>query len=119
MSKSQERKQNLYKKLRVCGIVNETLETTGWQEIIGPLIEKRINSVVGYKNEDEVYVSGFIDGDTNLEYYNGYRAGCMAIWNDIYNHKSALIRINKEIETTNNVEKDNSVTVPMEDTRYA
>ena len=119
MSKSQEQKQNLYKKLRVASIVKETLETKGWVEILGPLLEKRINSVCGYKNNNNIFVDGYVDSPKeSLEYYRGYKVALMDMWNDAYNHIPAMERLNKQIDMLLKDEKGEDIE-PMKDTRYA
>ena len=119
MSKSQEQKQNLYKKLRVASIVKETLDTKGWKEILGPLLEKRIKSVCGYKNEKGLYIDGYIDKPLESpEYYRGYKQGLMDVWNDAYLHLGAIDKLNEQIKDIVDT-KEPEDKQPMKDTRYA
>ena len=105
MLKSQNPKQVLYRKLRVAGIVKETLETKGWTEILGPLLEKRINSVIGYKNDKNIYVDGYIDHPKEPEsYYRGYKMALTDVWNDAYHHLIALERIGDRIKHLDDME---------------
>ena len=121
MSKSQEHKQKLYNKLNVCEKVRKTINSKGWQEILGPKLDKMIESVTGQKDKHGLYVPGIMDkGGRDEQYYIGYKAGLMDYNNEVYNHLVAIETTRESIKTLEEVEdKKETFTRPMEDTKYA
>jgi len=121
MSKSQEHKQKLYNQLNICEKVRRTVNSKGWSEILGPKLQKMIDSVCGQRDKDNVYVRGMIDMEKGHEtFYLGYKAGLMDFNNEVYHHlasikktKDSLIIIEKQGD------KAQTHTKPMEDTQYA
>jgi hypothetical protein len=121
MSKSQEHKQKLFSQLNVCEKVKRTVASRGWKEILGPKLQKMIESVTGQRDEDGLYVRGLIDTDKELtQFYLGYKAALMDFNNEVYNHLTATERIKDSLKTLGDAEgKEGTFTKPMEDTRYA
>ena len=121
MSKSQERKQKLYSQLNVCEKVRKTINSKGWKEILGPKLQKMIDSVVGLKDENNVYLRGLIDHEKdNSEFYLGYKAALMDFNNEVYNHLVSVGSIRESLLELDKVsKKEQEYTQPMEDTRYA
>jgi len=121
MSKSQEQKQKLYRDIGICEKVRDTLNTPGWQEIIGPILDKFIESMTGQKDKDGIWVAGFMDKNSeDLNYALGYKSGLMDFSNKIYQHipmiakaKASLVELDKQEE------RAKGFTSPMEDTKYA
>lgn len=121
MSKSQERKQKLYNQLNVCEKVRRTVGSKGWKEILGPKLQKMIESVTGQKDERGIYLKGLIDMEKGLEqFYLGYKAALMDFNNEVYNHLAAIETTRESIKTLEETaEKEQKYTRPMEDTKYA
>ena len=121
MSKSQGRKQRLYNQINVCEKVRRTINSKGWREILGPLLEKRIKDVTGQRDENGIYVMGMLDRDPKKEtYYIGYKTALMDFNNDVYNHLVAITATKASLkELEDKAEKEATYTKPMEDTKYA
>ena len=116
-----EHKQKLYNQLNVCEKVRKTIASKGWKEILGPKLQKMIESVTGQQDENGIYVRGLLDKDNgNPEYYLGYKAALMDFNNEVYAHLPAVEDIKASIKRLEEVaEKESTYTKPMEDTRYA
>jgi len=121
MSKSQEHKQKLYNKLNVCEKVRKVIKSKGWSEILGPKLQKMIDSVTGQKDKNGLYVPGLMDkGGRAEQYYIGYKAALMDFNNEVYNHLVAIETTRASIKTIEETaEKSETHTRPMEDTKYA
>ena len=100
--------------------MQETLDTPGWKEILGPLLDKAIESQVGQKDKNGIWVAGEIDKRPEyIQYYLGYKAGLMDYSNSIYNHLLAIVKAKSSIEELDKVEdRKETTTAPMEDTKY-
>ena len=116
-------KEKLYSQLNVCEKVRKTVASKGWKEILGPKLQKMIESVTGQQDENGLYVPGHMDLEKNKDrsdYYLGYKAGLMDYNNEVYNHLVVVENIRDSLKHLEEVaEKEQTYTKPMEDTRYA
>jgi len=120
MSKLQEQKQKLYRDISICEKVRDTINSPGWQEIIGPKLQKMIESMTGIRDENGIWNVGYMDRRPNdLPYSLGYKSALMDFNNEVYNHipaiekaKASLVELDKQEARTE------TTTRPMEDTKY-
>jgi hypothetical protein len=112
--------KRLYEKLRVCRLVEATLKTQGWQEIILPSLERMIVEELGGKLKDN-WVYGKIqeaNSTDNVWFHLGAKQRLMELHNHIYNYVKAIEKINgrlKQIEAERRGEFDR----PMMEVQYA
>jgi hypothetical protein len=112
--------QRLHKEASICQEVNNVLESNGWKNTIGPLIDRMIMDIVGGKIGD-TWVSGKLDKakkDERREFYVGYKQSLIDLHSRIMFHKQQLFTITDRLSQ---IEKDKQVRyrVPMvDDTRY-
>ena len=129
MSYSQERQDNLVndnlksvnKTISICRKVKETLETSGWKDVIAPIIDREIIDVVGGKIGD-TWVGGKISRarlDERREYWVGYKQALMNLSNRIMFHLDELKRSEESLKVLEG-DKARGPRIPMlEDSRYA
>lgn len=122
MLKSHDPKHKLYNQLSVCQKVQKTLKTKGWKEILGPKLQKMIESVMGQQDENGIYVRGILDKAKTEEaqYYLGYKAALMDFNNEVYNHLASINKLTSSIKTLEDTTiREETYTEPMKDTKYA
>lgn len=104
--------------LKLCNKVRQTVSSEGWQEVIGPLIDKTIIDVVGGKIDGK-WVSGYIDKarkDEKREYYIGYKQAMIDLYQRIYNYIDQIPL--KEDEAKRMLESPADKVVPLSDSPY-
>lgn len=114
-----ERQKKLNRDLGICQKVQNTLESQGWQEILGPILEKMILEVTGGKLGD-VYVNGKLDRartDERREFHIGYKQALIVFYNRAFNHIRQMPIIEEQLKSLKQ-DYDRGTRVPMEDTRY-
>jgi hypothetical protein len=114
-----ERQKKLSRDLSICQKVQTTLESPGWQEILGPTLEKMILEVTGGKLGDS-YINGKLDRartDERREFYIGYKQALIDFYNRAHMHIRQLPIIEEQIKSLKK-DFDRGTRVPMEDTRY-
>jgi len=102
-------------------IIEETLNTKGWTDIIEPLLSKMIEDIIGSKNLDGTWdVGGWGDkriGEIKADRLLWYRRALMDFNNHIYSFlssaESAIDRLKEEEEKQKEDLKD-----PMLDSSY-
>ncbi len=91
--------QKLYEKLRICRLVEETINTRGWQEIILPSLNRMIQEEVGGRLGDK-WIYGKIQRtkDTdNVWFHIGAKQSLMEFHNHIYNYLRSIEIIKSQI----------------------
>ena len=115
-----ERIKKVSRDITICQKVQGTLESQGWQEILGPILEKMILEVLGGKL-GEGYLSGRLDRartDERREYYIGYKQALIDFYNRSFNHIKQLPVLEKQLKMLK-LDYEKGTRVPMvEDTRY-
>lgn len=71
--------------LRLCKLVEETIQTKGWNEIVEPLIDKMLNDILGSKIDGR-WNGGILNTPncTNSEYYKGYKQALIDLHTRVY-----------------------------------
>lgn len=105
--------------LRTCQLVQETLNTKGWLEIVEPLIDKMLNDILGAKLNGRWY-GGLLDRakkEEKREYYVGYKQALIDLHRRVYAYADNI----KQLEDKRDAIISNAkpkYTTPMLDTRY-
>jgi len=114
-----ERQKKLSRDITICQKVQTTLNSPGWQEILGPILEKMILEVLGGKIGD-AYINGRLDRartDERREYHIGYKQALIDFYNRSFNHIRQLPLLEEQLKMLK-TNYDKGTRVPMEDTRY-
>lgn len=72
--------------LRTCKLVEETLQTKGWSEVVEPLIDRTIGDLLGSKINGR-WNGGILDRarkEERREYYIGYKQALIDLHRRIY-----------------------------------
>ena len=71
--------------LRLSALVEETLKTRGWKEVIEPLWDEAVAGVVGRKTNGIRYKGSFVKArkDDKMVWYNGYLCALEDLWNSV------------------------------------
>ena len=110
-------KKKLSKDIAICQKVVETLESPGWKDIIGPIIDRMIIDVVGGKIGD-VWTGGKIDKarkDEKREYWIGYKAALIELHGRAYFHKLKLPLLQENLK---GLDVSNKPAHPFSRSRY-
>lgn len=110
------RKDKLFKDKAVAEKVRSTINTPGWKDILGPLLDRMIIDVIGGKIKGK-WVSGALENarkDERREYYIGFKQGLMQYHSHIMNYISQIARIEGEIEDIEKQLKAEFVTPMLE-----
>ena len=113
-----EKKTN--KSLAICRAVKETVESDGWKNTIGPLIDKMIIDVVGGKIGD-VWSSGKLDRakkEERREFYIGYKQALMDLHGRTMFHVQQLPMLEENLVQIQK-EKEERYRIPMVDDNKA
>lgn len=105
--------------LRTCKLIEETLKTAGWQEVIEPLIDKTLGDILGAKLGGRWH-GGLIDRakkDERREYYVGYKQALIDLHRRIYAYADNVKNYEDRKDALVNKSKP-KYTVPMKDMRY-
>ena len=101
-------------------LIEETLETRGWKEIIEPLIDMMISNVIGYK-EDGRWVKGMFDNfdlsEANAQNLIWYKQALVHLHQQIYSYLDAA-KGARERQLDKSVVKE-EYTTPMLDSKYS
>lgn len=105
--------------LRSCKLVEETINTPGWREIIEPLIDKTLGDVLGAKLNGRWH-GGLVDRarkDEKREFYVGYKQALIDFHRRIYAYNDNIKNYEDRKEALVSKSKP-QYTVPMKDMRY-
>lgn len=100
-----------------------TMDTTGWNKVVQPLLDKMINDIIGGKQPDGSYDIG-IPGLTQqpaeeaLKAFQ-YRQALMEFNNHLRSYFVIAAKARKRLDTPEEVESVEKYTMPLQDTRYA
>lgn len=75
LRQDEAREKRLHENIRNGEVVKRTLDSKGWKEFIGPLLDKMIIDVLGGKQKD-CWTGGLVQKarkDERREYYIGYK----------------------------------------------
>lgn len=104
--------QQLYEKIRLGEMIQRTVDTKGWQEIIEPMIDKMIIDTIGGKQGD-TWNPGIIrkcKKDETVAYYIGYKQFGV----DLHNRVMAYIKsIGHSKDALGELEKSKQEPMPM------
>lgn len=106
--------------LRNCKIVEETVNTQGWKEVIEPLLDKMINDILGAKTNGKWY-GGLINthdksGDT--EFYIGYKQALIDLHSRVYAYSDNVKVYEDRKEALVNKTQQKFKRPLIDDTRY-
>jgi hypothetical protein len=113
-----EKKTN--KSLAICRAVKETVESDGWKNTIGPLIDKMIIDVVGGKIGD-VWLLGKLDRakkEERQDFYIGYKQALIDLHGRVMFHKQQLPMLEDNLVAIQK-EKVERFRIPMVDDNKA
>ena len=108
------------KEIEICRKVVETIQTSGWQEIIAPLIDRMIMDVVGNKIGNK-WVGGLLDKarkDERREYYVGYKQALIDLHNRIYAHETQIKIKEDQVKQLSDLKKKGFKQPLVDDTKY-
>jgi len=109
-----ESEKKLNKSLSICRAVKETLDSEGWKNTIGPLLDRMIIDMVGGKIGDG-WVSGKLDRakkDEMREFYIGGKQSLMDFHGRIMFHVQQLPMIEDNIKSLQ-TEKEERYRIPL------
>ena len=108
------------KEISICQQVKETVDTKGWQEIIGPLIDRYIIDVTGGK-VNGTWIGGKLDrarSDERREYWIGFKQALIEIHGRIMFHLDHLKLLEDQLKSVQK-DKEERYRIPLvNDTRY-
>jgi hypothetical protein len=112
--------KKLNKEIAICRAVKETVESDGWKNTIGPLIDRMIIDTVGGKIGD-TWVSGKLDRakkDEMREFHIGFKQSLMELHSRVMFHLQQLPMLEEGLANVIK-EKQERYRVPLiDDTRY-
>jgi hypothetical protein len=115
---NEEKRTN--QQLSICREVKSTVDSKGWQDTIGPLIDRMIIEVAGGKLGD-VWSSGKLDrarSDEKREFYVGYKQALIDLHTRIFFHLQQVALLEDKLKVIEE-DKQERYRVPMiDDTRY-
>ena len=82
--------------MSLCERVAQTLSTSGWREIIEPLMDKMITDIAGCKMPNGRWHGGLLDKarkDERREYYIGYKQALVDLHKRIYGYVDSVPRL--------------------------
>lgn len=110
----------LYRDATICRDVKALMESPGWKNTVGPLLDKMIIDVVGGKIND-TWTSGLLDRakkEERREFYIGYKQALIDLHGRMMFHLTQLVQLEDQIKQREG-EKQPKYHVPMvDDTRY-
>ncbi len=114
-----QQKKKLNRDLQICREVYNTLNSPGWKNTIGPILDTMIISILGGKVGDN-WVSGKIDkarSDERREFHIGAKQALIELHQRINNHIRQIEIIEKQLKEIDANEKQ-GYRVPLAETRY-
>lgn len=113
--------KRLNQELSICREVKVTLDSAGWKNTLGPLIDRLIIEVAGGKLGD-TWVSGKLDKarkDERREFWIGYKQALIEFHGRVMFHSQQLKLLEDRIKSLQ-VSLEERYKVPLvDDTRYA
>ena len=106
--------------VRSCKLIEETIGTKGWQEIVEPLLDKMINDILGAKVKGR-WDGGIINNVTqekSPEFYIGYKQALIDFHNRVYAYNDNVELYEKRKEDLVNGTKARFKTPMIDDKRY-
>jgi len=115
-----EREKRLNHDLSICREVKAVLDSKGWKDTLGPIIDKTIMEVVGGKVGD-TWISGKIDRarkDERREYWIGFKQALIELHGKIMFHLQQIPLLEEQLKQLQ-LSRQERYKVPMvDDTRY-
>jgi hypothetical protein len=112
--------KRLNQQLSICRDLKLTLDSAGWKNTIGPLIDRLITEVAGGKLGD-TWVSGKLDRarkDEKREFYIGFKQALIELHGRIMFHSQQIPVIEERLKSLQ-LDKQEKYRVPLvDDTRY-
>lgn len=112
--------QRVGKEISICQEVKATIESKGWQDIIGPTIDRMIIDVVGGKLGD-VWVSGKLDRakkEERREFHIGYKQALIDLHGRVMFHLQQLPMLEEQIKMLQEDKKERYRIPLVDDSRY-
>ena len=109
-----KKEQNLANKKALAQRVKRTIESKGWQEIIGPLLDKMIKDTIGGKYGNR-WSGGNIQRARDVErlkFHMGYKQSLIDLHNRVYNYLDNIKRLEQQIKDIHK-ERDAKTQIPM------
>lgn len=106
--------------LRNCKIVEETVNTQGWKEVIEPLLDKMVNDILGAKTNGKWYgglLNNSLKSDTR-EFYIGYKQALIDLHSRIYAYNDNVKVYEDKKELLINKTQQKFKRPLIDDTRY-
>ena len=114
-----ENQKKLLRDISICQKVKDTVDSSGWQDIIGPILDKMIIEILGGKVEG-VWLSGKVDRarkDERREFYIGAKQILVDFHTRVMNHIRQLPILEEQLKLSKK-DQEKGYRVPMQDTRY-
>ena len=109
------------KEITICQEVKNTIGTEGWQNTIGPTIDRMIIDVVGGKLGD-VWVSGKLDRakkEERREFHIGYKQALIDLHARVMFHLQQLPMLEEQMKMLQEDKKEHYRIPLVEDSRYS
>lgn len=91
-------------------LIDELMRTRGWRQLVEPMFDEMISSVIGVKKNGRWLAGHFIRSrkDEKKEFYIGYASALQEMWNSIQQYQFAAEIVRKRAE-----EVSEKVIIPM------
>jgi hypothetical protein len=106
------KEQKLAEKKALAQRVEKTLKSKGWQEIVGPLIDKTIKDIVGGKYGNKWSGGHVQKARAKMDYYVGYKQGLIDLHNRLWAYVNSIVILQKQIESIHK-EREAKTQIPM------
>lgn len=115
-----QEEQRLLKEYAICRAVKELVESDGWKNTVGPILDRMIIDVLGGKLGDS-WVSGKIDKarkDERREFHIGYKQALIDLHSRVMFHVMQVPLLEERIKSVQEDKKTRYRVPLIDDTRY-
>ena len=112
--------QRVEKETSICREVKNTVESKGWKDTIGPLIDRTIIEVAGGKLGD-TWIGGKLDRarkDERREYWIGFKQALIELHGRVMFHLQQLPMLEEQMKMLQEDKKERYRVPMVDDTRY-
>lgn len=94
-------------------LIEEVMRTKGWKQLIEPVFDEIVNSVIGVKKNGRWLQGHFVKSrkDEKKEFYIGYVCAAQEIWNSIQNYVFSAEAVKRRLEEVAEIPKNQ--VIPM------
>jgi hypothetical protein len=120
LSRIDAEEQKTMKELSICRAVKEMVDSDGWKNTVGLLLDRMITDVVGGKIGD-TWTGGKVDrarSEDKMTYYVGYKQSLIELHGRIMFHLTQIPLLEAKMKALEAERKPRYRVPMMEDTRY-